>query len=63
MGQWEDFWWETHQIIKEEGLKEAFDAQLKKMDSQAKHKYKDTRSRWSYALDKVLKQKLKKKDI
>ena len=63
MGQWEDFWWEAHQTIKEEGLKEAFDAQLKKMDSQAKHRYKDTRSRWAYALDKVLKQKLEKKDI
>jgi len=63
MGQWEDFWWETHQAIKDEGLKEAFDAQLKKMDSQEKHRYKDTRSRWSYALDKVRKQKSKSKDI
>ena len=39
------------QKIKEEGLKEAFDAQLKKMDSQAKHKYKDTRKEVSTLWD------------
>jgi len=55
MGQWEDFWWETHQAIKEEGLKVAFDAQLKKMDGQDKHRYKDTRDRWTYAHEKVIK--------
>ena len=59
---WEDFWWETHNEIKELGLKEDFDAQLRKMDNQDKHKYKDTRTRWSYAYNKVLK-KLKKIQI
>ena len=63
MGIWEDFWWDTHYALQNEGLKEAFDAQLKKMDGQEKHRYKDTRSRWSYALDKVRKQKMEKKDI
>ena len=57
---WEDFWWETHNEIKELGLKEDFDAQLKKMDNQDKHKYKDTRDKWRYALDKVKKERSKK---
>jgi hypothetical protein len=60
MGHWEDFWWETSQSIKEKGLEKEFDAQLKKMSSQDKHKYKDTRSRWSYALNKVLQNNDKK---
>ena len=53
MGSYEDFWWETSQSIKELGLQKEFDAQLKKMSSQDKHRYKDTRSRWEYAYNKV----------
>jgi len=60
MGHWEDFWWETSQSIKEKGLEKEFNAQLKKMSSQDKHRYKDTRSRWDYALNKVLQNKDKK---
>lgn len=56
MGQWEDFWWDTHKEIQELGLRKKFDKQLKKMDTQDKHRYKDTRSRWSYAKDKVIKE-------
>ena len=37
------------------GLKKEFDAQLKKMESQDKHKYKDSRGRWDYAHHKVIK--------
>ena len=54
MGHWEDFWYETTQSIEKGGLKKEFDAQLKKMDGQDKHRYKDTRERWRYALDKVI---------
>ena len=36
-------------------LKKEFDAQLRKMDGQSKHQYKDTRDRWSYAHNKVTK--------
>ena len=54
---WEDFWWETHNEITELGLKEKFNKQLSKMDTQEKHKYKDTRARWAYALEKVKKTK------
>ena len=52
---WEDFWWEMHQEIKELKLQKEFDAQLEKMSTQEKHKYKDTRSRWEYAANKVKK--------
>ena len=54
MGNWEDFWWETHREIEELGLKRQFDKQLKKMDTQDKHKYKDTRGRWEHAKTKVI---------
>ena len=56
---WEDFWWDTYYEIKKLGIKEEFDAQLKKMDTQDKHRYKDSRARWEYALNKVKKQKIK----
>ena len=52
---WEDFWWDTYYEIKKLGIKEEFDAQLKKMDTQDKHRYKDSRARWEYALNKVKK--------
>jgi len=55
MGHWEDFWWDTTKELEELGLKKEFNKQLKKMDSQDKHRYKDVRARWSYALNKVLK--------
>jgi hypothetical protein len=61
MGHWEDFWWEITESIKTKGLKKEFDAQLKKMDTQSKHQYKDTRSKWEYAYNKVTKTKKIKK--
>ena len=58
---WEDFWWDTHYEVKKLGIKKEFDAQLEKMNGQEKHRYKDTRSKWAYALDKVKQnQQLKK---
>ncbi len=56
MGHWEDFWWNITNEINEKGLKKEFDAQLRKMDSQSKHQYKDTRSKWDYAYHKVINQ-------
>ena len=53
MGHWEDFWWNITEEIKSKGLKKEFDAQLKKMNSQDKHRYKDTRDKWDYAYNKV----------
>jgi hypothetical protein len=54
MGHWEDFWWNVTNEINKKGLKKEFDAQLRKMDGQSKHQYKDTRSKWDYAYHKVI---------
>ena len=54
MGHWEDFWWDTTREMQELGLRKKFDEQLKKMETQDKHKYKDTRTRWEYAKSKVI---------
>jgi|TARA_B100001778_G_C18212199_1_gene460585 hypothetical protein len=54
MGHYEDFWWEITESINNKGLKKEFDAQLKKMHHQDKHRYKDTRDRWTYAHNKVV---------
>jgi len=50
---YEDFWWDTHKEIKELGLQKQFDKQINKMKTQEKHKYKDTRDQWAYALKKI----------
>ena len=51
----EDFWWDTHNELKELGLQKKFDKQVKKMETQEHHKYKDARQIWEYALNKVKK--------
>ena len=53
MGHYEDFFWEVTQSINEKGLRGKFDSQLKKMSYQDKHKHKDIKERWSYALEKI----------
>ena len=55
MGHWEDVYWDITKSIQEKNLKKEFDAQLEKMSMQDKHRYKDTRDRWTYAHNKVLK--------
>jgi len=62
MGHWEDFWWDTTKELEKLGLKKEFNKQLEKMGSQDKHKYKDVRAKWSYALNKVLKKNKKNND-
>ena len=52
---WEDLFWEISSSIKEKGLQKQFDKQLEKMRTQDKHKYRDTRSSWEYAYNKVTK--------
>ncbi len=61
MGHYEDLWYDIHESLEKHGLKNEFNKQLKKMDTQDKHRYRDSRSRWSYAHDKVLKQHISKK--
>ena len=51
---WEDAFWDIHKEIADLKLKKQFDAQLEKMSHQDKHKYKDTRDRWTYAHNKVV---------
>jgi|TARA_R100001163_G_C5056312_1_gene192730 hypothetical protein len=53
MGNYEDLFWEITAELKELGLRKEFDAQLKKMRAQDKHKYKEVRERWEYAFNKV----------
>jgi len=60
MGHYEDFWFEVDKDLDKLGLRDKFDKQLNKMNKQSKHQYKDTRSRWSYAYDKVIKQSKQK---
>lgn len=51
---YEDLYWDIHNEMKELKLKKKFDAQLKKMSTQEKHQYRETRDRWRYARDKVV---------
>jgi hypothetical protein len=61
MGHYEDFWYDITNSLNEKGLREKFDKQLKKMGTQIKHRYKDTREKWSYAHDKIIKKHNNKK--
>jgi len=53
MGHYEDLYYQILDDVNSKGLKKEFDAQLEKMNGQEKHRYKDTRDKWSYAHDKV----------
>ena len=53
MGHYEDLFWEITESVNRMGIRKEFDAQLEKMRSQDKHKYKDTKDRWDYAYQKV----------
>jgi hypothetical protein len=55
MGHYEDLFYDITESINNLGLKKEFDAQLEKMNHQDKHRYKDTRDRWTYAHNKVTK--------
>lgn len=55
MGHWEDLIYEIHVELTKHGLRKQFDKQLKKMENQDKHQYKDAREKWIYAHDKIMK--------
>jgi len=55
MGHYEDLYYQILDDVNSKGLKKEFDAQLEKMNGQDKHRYRDTRDRWSYAHNKVTK--------
>ena len=51
----EDFWWDTHNELSKLGLQKKFDKQIKKMQTQSKHKWKTPVEKWEYAYNKVRK--------
>jgi len=53
MGHYEDLFYEITESVNRMGMKQEFNAQLEKMRSQDKHKYKEVRDRWSYAYKKI----------
>ena len=53
--QEEDTLYEVHTEVTKSGLWDEFNAQLKKMRDQDKHKWKNICERWEYALSKIKK--------
>ncbi len=53
MGHYEDAYYEIYNKVKQKGIREEFDNQLKKMEMQDKHKYKSTKERWEYAYNRI----------
>ena len=51
--QTEDTMYRIYREVEEKKLRRKFDKQLKKMDTQEKHKYKTVSEIWEYALNKV----------
>lgn len=51
----EDRFYHIHSVVTEYELEDKFQAQLKRMKWQERHKYKDVLEQWEYALDKLLK--------
>ena len=49
----EDTLFEIYYEVKDKNLKDKFDIQCKKMESQDKHKYKTIAERWEYALYRI----------
>ncbi len=51
--QSEDTMYMIHTELTESKLWDKFNKQLKKMDNQGKHKYKEICERWEYAFNKI----------
>ena len=51
--QSEDTMWFIYEEVEKNGLRKKFDKQLKKMETQEKHKYKEVCELWEYALKRV----------
>jgi hypothetical protein len=49
----EDTMYRIYKEVEEKKLRRKFDKQLKKMDTQEKHKYKEVSEMWEYALKKI----------
>ena len=51
--QTEDTMYTIHQEVEKLGLRKEFDAQMRKMDKQDKHKWKTVCESWEYALNRI----------
>ena len=49
----EDTLWFIYEEVEKKGLRRKFDKQVKKMETQEKHKYKEVHEVWEYALKKI----------
>ena len=49
----EDTLWFIHEEVEKKGLRRKFDKQVKKMETQEKHKYKEVHEVWEYALKRI----------
>ena len=54
MTAYEDTLMEVYLEVDKRGIKDKFEKQCKKMDSQEKHKYKTIAEKWEYALNRIL---------
>ena len=50
---YEDLYWDIHYEMEELKLQKQFNAQLKLMETQDHHRYKETQDKWKYASNKV----------
>ena len=55
--QVEDTMYHIHTEVDRLGLRKEFDAQMRKMDKQDKHKWKTVCESWEYAYNKILSNK------
>ena len=49
----EDTLWFIYEEVEKKGLRKKFDKQVKKIEAQEKHKYKEVHEVWEYALKKI----------
>lgn len=56
MSAYEDTLMEVYLEVDKRGIRNEFEEQCKKMDSQEKHKYKTVGEKWEYALKKIKEQ-------
>ena len=51
--QTEDTMYRIYMEVEKKGLRRKFDKQIRKMETQEKHKYKDVCEVWEYALKRI----------
>lgn len=54
MSTYEDTLMEVYLEVNKKGIRDEFEKQCKKMNSQEKHKFKTVAEKWEYALKRIL---------